>query len=306
MPLPRDEYNWRVAKVINHPKFASQPARIKCQLYKYLEKRHKYSSFDEHFKWACKAMENGAGYSKILNIYYDYLIQAKLTKELRFLENKFSYISKLRKKSPAVSNRKVKKTYDPKVKHLSPRATKKQKLPKEYPVIKEVEKLYAANGPKKYQELQAKLREKYFNSSLVMEYLRLLYLRDTIRQSKKKVMQLHRKSFRELYAKALTDYTCPDDAVNMFKFIHDKLRKEDKAYSYLETCVNNIADPSKTKLRIVYMLAKKIAKKDKAKASAIINKVNLATDDTSSGGALAFRVRMLSGFKRRLQKTKTN
>ena len=294
LPLPIKELDSRVSKVINHPEFASQPAKIKCQLYKYLEHRNENFGFKEHFKWASKAMENGAGYSKILNIYYDYLTQATLTDELKYLERQFSDISQK-------PNKKIKKL--PKgASDLSSGLIISRRSVKEQKILKEVEKLYAANGPKKYQELQVNLQKKYHGSSLALQYLRLLYLRDTVKSKRKNLIRLHEKSFNKLLAKALTDYTCPDDAVNMFYFIRDKLKKEGKAYKYLEAYSNNIADPSQVKLRIVYMLAKRFAKKDKAKALAIINKVNLSKYDISSGGALAFRVRMLSGFKKRLQK----
>ena len=276
LPLPFKELDRRVPQTINHPDFTSQPAKIKQQFYLYLNRCYVFAGFDKQLKWLTKAVEAGSGYSKLLRFYYSYLSQVLYsTRRLVYLEKKFSNTSKPKKMPPYISKKE----------------------------IKEIKNLYIINGKDNYNKLREKLLTENSRLSAKVQYLELLYLRDS-KKERKEFLISYKPPYKELLAKALKDYSRPDDAINMFYFIRDKLKKEDKAYKYLEAFLNNIADPSKIKLRIVYILAKKFAKEDKTKALAVIHKVNLLKYDTNSGGALAFRVRLLSGLKNRLQKPK--
>jgi hypothetical protein len=270
----------RLPQAIDHPEFAAQPDNIKRRLYAHMALRYCIDEYarDKQLMWLKKSVKVGGRCSRLLFFYFSYIThQYSKDRKQKKLEREFAYL----KNTGLVHSGKKK-----------PEFTREMA---EY-----IEKNYVAGDRQKYVKLDNKLRVKYPNMYGPIQYLELVHLRSSKKARKDLIVNYH-KACNKVYKKVLKDFSRPFDALEIFKFLN-RVRQEKQAYKYLDDMISHINDPSEMRLRLAYIVAKKYAKNDRAKALSVINRVDLAKYDISSGGKLAFRVKMLSNYKARLEK----
>ncbi len=285
---PGDLLKKRISTAIRHPEFAKQPDSIKRRLYLHMANSYDINgkSSEKRLMWLKKAAEAGAGYSLLLNFYFSSAKQFKTSnKRLKYLEKKFAYLKNEKKGDEAKKGAPV-----------------KGKQPVTREIAEFIEKNYVPDPDNAlvYCLFQEKLNKKYPNVHDAFLYMDLVQLRK-YEKSRKKFIAKYNRACNEILKKALSDSGNPDDAMNIYKFLIQANQK-DLAYKYLDNVFEKINDPSETKLRIAYILAKEYAKHDIGNAVTILSKVDLSKYDTGNGGRLAFYVKMVTNYKARLKK----
>jgi len=282
LEIPLREADVRASMVTYHPEFINQPTDIKRQFYLNMSMKYAVSDEIKQVKWLAIAVEStGAGYSHLLNYYYSRLSKtASLSQRHLQLEKQFA--TAIASNSDNAANSKtVAKFLDPKIKS-------------------EIESLYAASDSSQYDGLRSKLKKDFPTMPIALEYLELLNLKAMASQRQCLINQ-YQPIFDNLLEKALKDYSRPQDVMEIFEFVNEKMKLEDKAYAFLDDFTASKPAASEMNLRAVYVLAKYYAKQDKTRALSVIDRINYSQYDIDNGGAIAFRVRLLKSYESRLR-----
>ncbi len=285
---PIDILEKRLPQLLVHPEFVSQSDNIKRRLYSHMALRYCIDEYarDKQLMWLEKYVNAGGGYSRLLSFYCSYIsfafskdrTQKKLEKEFAYLHN------------DGAAGKANLVYHD------------KKNLQFTREIANYIEKKYVVGDRQQNVKLDNELRIKYPNMYGPIQYLKLVDLQKN-EQGRKKMVTDYKKACDKAFKKALRDSSRSFDALEMFKFMK-RMQMENQGYKYLDEMIDHLQDPSELRLRLAYIVVSKYKKNYQQKALSVLDKIDLSKYDTSNGGTLAFRVKMISNLKLGLKKQK--